>query len=103
MSQETAEAKPKPVVIIIGAGIAGLTLAILLEQINVPYHIFERAAEVKPLGSAMSFTGSLFPALEQLGIYEELKKASKAYTCIEFYNAQIKKMGNFSVEENHIV
>ncbi|KAF9381390.1 hypothetical protein BGX21_002115 [Mortierella sp. AD011] len=102
MPLDTYDAKPKPEVLIIGAGIAGLTLAILLEQINIPYHIFERAAEVKSLGSAMSFTGSIFPALEQLGIYEELKKVSKAYPCVEFYNARIKKMGSFSVEESHI-
>ncbi|KAG0010615.1 hypothetical protein BGZ80_001313, partial [Entomortierella chlamydospora] len=102
MSQDTPETNPRPGVLIIGAGIAGLTLATLLEQINIPYHIFERAAEVKPLGSAMSFTGSLFPALEQLGIYEELEKVSKTYTHIDFFNARIKKMGSFSVDENHI-
>ncbi|KAF9370130.1 hypothetical protein BGX21_005673, partial [Mortierella sp. AD011] len=102
MSQPTSETKPRPEVLIVGAGIAGLTLAILLEQINIPYQIFERAEEVKPLGSAMSFTGSLFPALEQLGIYEELKQISKAYTSVEFCNACLKKMGNFSAEENYI-
>jgi 2-polyprenyl-6-methoxyphenol hydroxylase-like FAD-dependent oxidoreductase len=41
-----------PSVIIVGAGLGGLMLAILLEQINVPYHIFERATKVKPLGTA---------------------------------------------------
>ncbi|KAF9998252.1 hypothetical protein BGZ80_006822, partial [Entomortierella chlamydospora] len=52
MSQDTPEARSRPEVLIIGAGIAGLTPAILLEQIKVPYHIFERAAGVKPLGSS---------------------------------------------------
>ncbi|KAF9346090.1 hypothetical protein BGX26_002432, partial [Mortierella sp. AD094] len=102
MSQHIPEAKPRPEVLIIGAGIAGLTLAILLEQINVPYHIFERAAEVKPLGSAMSFTGAIFPALEQLGIYEELRQVSKAYTHVDFYNACLKKMGSIPVEEQYL-
>ncbi|KAF9369778.1 hypothetical protein BGX21_005810, partial [Mortierella sp. AD011] len=50
MSQNIPDAKPRPEVLIVGAGIAGLTLAILLEQINIPYQIFERAEEVKPLG-----------------------------------------------------
>lgn len=40
----------KPHILIVGAGIGGLMLAILLEQINIPYQIFERASEVKPLG-----------------------------------------------------
>ncbi|KAF8965992.1 hypothetical protein BGZ46_000468 [Entomortierella lignicola] len=84
---------PRPAVIIIGAGIGGLMLAILLEQINVPFHIFERASDVKPLGSAMAFQGCTFPSLEQLGIYEELIKISKPYNEIVFYNASLKKLG----------
>ncbi|KAF9175870.1 hypothetical protein BGX20_009268, partial [Mortierella sp. AD010] len=102
MSQNTSEANPKPEVLIIGAGIAGLALAILLEQIDVPYHIYERASEVKPLGSAMSFTGGIFPALEQIGVYEELRQASKAYTHLDFLTANLKKMGIFSVEEDYV-
>lgn len=37
-------------VIISGAGLAGLFLALLLEKLGVPYHLFERASEIKPLG-----------------------------------------------------
>ncbi|KAF9997937.1 hypothetical protein BGZ79_008383 [Entomortierella chlamydospora] len=81
MSQDTPEARSRPEVLIIGAGIAGLTPAILLEQIKVPYHIFERAAGVKPL---------------------ELKQVSKAYTRLEFYSTRIKKIGSSPVDENRI-
>lgn len=41
----------RPEVIIVGAGLGGLLLGQLLEQIDVPYHIFERAESVKPLGT----------------------------------------------------
>lgn len=37
-------------VMIIGAGLAGLLLAILLDKAGIPYQIYERAKEVKPLG-----------------------------------------------------
>lgn len=40
-----------PRVLIVGAGLAGLLLAILLEHSHTPYKIFERAAEVKPIGN----------------------------------------------------
>lgn len=43
-------ANKRPKVLIIGAGLAGITLAMLLERTNIPYEIFERAAAVKPLG-----------------------------------------------------
>lgn len=40
-----------PRVLIAGAGLAGLFLGILLEKAGIPYEIFERAAEIKPLGN----------------------------------------------------
>ena len=39
-----------PHVVIAGAGVAGLFLAILLDRAGIPYQIYERAREVKPLG-----------------------------------------------------
>lgn len=41
----------KPVqVMIVGAGLGGVMLAILLERLNIPYLVFERSSEVRPLG-----------------------------------------------------
>jgi len=39
-----------PHVIIVGAGIGGLFLAILLDRAGIPYEIYERAPSVRPLG-----------------------------------------------------
>jgi len=39
-----------PNVMIVGAGLAGLLLAILLDKAGIPYEIYERASSVKPLG-----------------------------------------------------
>ncbi|KAF9199056.1 hypothetical protein BGZ49_010876, partial [Haplosporangium sp. Z 27] len=98
MSQDVPVDSPRPEVLIIGAGIGGLILAILLEQINIPFRIFERASEVKQLGSAMSFGVGTFVALEQLGIYEELKKVTKSYTDINFFDGNLKKLGTFDAD-----
>lgn len=46
-----ASENPKPVVMIVGAGLGGLMMGVLLERMEVPYHIFERANEIKPLGT----------------------------------------------------
>lgn len=46
----TTTAQTGPKVLIVGAGLGGVTLAILLEKAGVPYEVFERAAAVKPLG-----------------------------------------------------
>jgi hypothetical protein len=39
-----------PRVLISGAGLGGLFLGILLERAGIPYEIFERSAELRPLG-----------------------------------------------------
>ena len=39
-----------PNVMIVGAGLGGLLLAILLDKAGIPYEIYERAPSVKPLG-----------------------------------------------------
>ncbi|KAF9112170.1 hypothetical protein BGX27_003832 [Mortierella sp. AM989] len=101
MSQHSEDEKPKPQVLIVGAGIGGLTLGILLDQINVPYHIFERASEVKPLGSGLAFLGNTLTVLEQLGIYEEIKQVSKPYNKAYFYNSNIKKIGTFDASSDN--
>ncbi|KAF9103330.1 hypothetical protein BGX27_010628 [Mortierella sp. AM989] len=95
MSRRPQDERPRPQVIIVGAGIGGLALAILLDQINIPYHIFERASEVKPLGSGMAFSGNILTALDQLGLYEELKQVSKPFNEVAFYNGRSEEMGTF--------
>jgi hypothetical protein len=42
--------KGPPRVLIAGGGLGGLFLGILLEKAGIPYEIFERSAEIKPLG-----------------------------------------------------
>lgn len=39
-----------PNVLIVGAGMGGLVLALLLEKAGIPYQVYERSAEVRPLG-----------------------------------------------------
>ncbi|KAF9426460.1 hypothetical protein BGZ76_002757 [Entomortierella beljakovae] len=94
------EATAKPEVLIIGAGIGGLMMALLLEQINIPYHVFERAQEVKPLGAAMAFGGPTLTVLEQLGLYEDLVKVSKVYEDLMFFSGDGKKIGGLDFKSN---
>lgn len=46
----SSEQRPLPEVLIAGAGLGGLLMAILLDKIGIPYRILERASKVKALG-----------------------------------------------------
>ncbi|KAF9996714.1 hypothetical protein BGZ80_007184, partial [Entomortierella chlamydospora] len=65
-----------PKIIIAGAGLGGLTLAILLEKASIDYEILERAITLKPLGSAISLAPNVMPLFEQLGLLDGLKRIS---------------------------
>ncbi|GJJ72577.1 salicylate hydroxylase [Entomortierella parvispora] len=66
----------RPRVLIVGAGISGLTLALLLEKAGVPYTLFERSFAARPLGSAFALGSRITPLLNQLGIYDDFCAAS---------------------------
>ncbi|KAF9425486.1 hypothetical protein BGZ76_003212 [Entomortierella beljakovae] len=87
--------KAKPEVLIIGAGIGGLMMALLLEQIGIPYHIYERDSEVTPIGSAMVFAGHKLAIIEQLGLYEDLLQVAKPIDSVAFYQGDGKQIGQF--------
>ncbi|KAF9410340.1 hypothetical protein BGZ94_001678 [Podila epigama] len=76
----------KPRVLIVGAGLGGVTLGILLEKAGIPYDIFERAAIVKPLGSAISLGASILTFFEQIGILEEFLSHGKPTITASMYN-----------------
>lgn len=54
LTLDQLETLGKPKVIIAGAGLAGLTLGILLKKANIPFTIFEKVREFKPLGKLLS-------------------------------------------------
>ncbi|KAF8940698.1 hypothetical protein BGZ58_005234 [Dissophora ornata] len=80
-------------VLIVGAGIGGLTLALLLEKIGIEYEIFERAPMVKPLGAAMSIGPNILPVFEQLGIVDEITKISLPGRRMEVFNEKMELIG----------
>ncbi|KAG0255773.1 hypothetical protein DFQ27_006075 [Actinomortierella ambigua] len=63
-------------VLIVGAGLGGCMLGALLERAGVSYTIFERAKQVKPLGSAIAISANALAIFEQMGLYDELRSFS---------------------------
>ncbi|KAF9190696.1 hypothetical protein BGZ51_008338 [Haplosporangium sp. Z 767] len=67
----------EPKVLIAGGGVAGLTMAILLEKAGIEYQLFERHGTIaRPQGSAAALSFNIMPLMDQLGLLEELLSMS---------------------------
>ncbi len=60
-------------VIIAGAGITGLTLAISCHQAGIPFKIFEQVSEIKPLGVGINVQPHAIRELFEMGLEDELE------------------------------
>ncbi|KAF8983517.1 hypothetical protein BGZ52_000839 [Haplosporangium bisporale] len=92
MSQTVRAASDKPRVVIVGAGLGGLTLALLLLKGGIPFLIVERAKEVRPLGSALSLGANLSSLFQQIGLLEEFKSIGKPYTQITTLDGDLNSL-----------
>ncbi|KAF9150711.1 hypothetical protein BGX20_005610, partial [Mortierella sp. AD010] len=94
-----ANSKP-PHVLIAGGGIGGLMLANILERTNITYEIFEKAREIKPLGSVMCINPTVMAAFEQLGLYEDFLKISNPISNSHIRNADAKIESSFNIGDS---
>ncbi|KAF9912275.1 hypothetical protein EC991_000167 [Linnemannia zychae] len=79
-----------PKVLIVGAGLGGLTLAILLERMgDVDYEIFERSLTLKPYGAGMIIGPNILPVFEQLGLLDEITKVSFPRKSMDIYKEDL--------------
>ncbi|KAF9312057.1 hypothetical protein BG003_006703 [Podila horticola] len=85
-----------PVVMIAGAGLGGLLLAVIFERNGIPYKIFERATKLKPLGSTFGFGCNILPVFEQLGLLEDMMRVSYPTYSIDMYDSHLNPVGGFS-------
>ncbi len=75
-------------VLIAGAGIGGLSLALSLHQIGVPCRIFESVAEIKPLGVGINLQPHAVRELAELGLLDDLDKIALRTEEVVYASAQ---------------
>ena len=61
-------------VLICGAGIGGLCLGLSLQQLKIPFQIFESSGSIKPLGVGINIQPNAVRELYALGIKDDLNR-----------------------------
>lgn len=62
----------KPKILIVGAGIGGLTAAIALRQAGFGVEVFERATELKEIGAGIGLSANAIRVLKHLGLMQQV-------------------------------
>jgi 2-polyprenyl-6-methoxyphenol hydroxylase-like FAD-dependent oxidoreductase len=73
-------------IIIVGAGIGGLTLGLALQAAGIPCRIFESAAEIRPIGVGINLLPHATKELAALGLEPALAKLAIETRDATFFN-----------------
>ena len=73
-------------VVIVGAGIGGLTLALCLHRAGIACRVYEASAEIRPLGVGINVLPHASAELQSLGVLEALERAAVLTREAAFYN-----------------
>lgn len=68
--------------LIIGAGIGGVTAALALRQAGLAVTVFERAEQLREVGSALPLWMNALRALEKLGITDQVSAIGRPVTSV---------------------
>src|SRR3984893_12396691 len=73
-------------IIIVGAGVGGLTLGLALHAAGIPCRIFESTAEIRPIGVGINLLPHATKELAALGLEAELARVAIATEDATFFN-----------------
>lgn len=73
-------------VIIVGGGIAGLTLALSLDQAGIASRVYEAVADPAPLGVGINLQPTAVRELTELGLGEDLAQTGIATRALAYFN-----------------
>ena len=73
-------------VIVVGAGIGGLSLALSLHQAGVPVRVYEAVRDLAPLGVGINLQPTAVRELTEMGLADELQRAGNATERLSYFN-----------------
>ncbi|PNW71384.1 hypothetical protein CHLRE_16g652050v5 [Chlamydomonas reinhardtii] len=86
-------------VLVAGAGIAGLAVAVALHKVGVPVRVYERGPGLRQEGAAIGLWSNAWRALEELGAAEALRPGHLLLNRVELCSAQGEVLRGFDFAE----
>ncbi len=86
-------------VLIVGAGIGGLTAAIVLRQMGYAVEVYEQAPTLRTAGSGLSVMSNAIAALSSVGVNLKLAHFGAPITCFEIRNVKDRLIRRLPIPE----
>ncbi len=84
-------------VIVIGAGMGGLTTGIALQQAGYIVELYDRVRELRPAGAAISLWSNGVKVLNHLGLSQEIASIGGQMDRMAYYSHTGEKLNDFSL------
>ncbi|XHX80379.1 MAG: FAD-dependent urate hydroxylase HpxO [Stenomitos frigidus ULC029] len=84
-------------VIVIGAGMGGLTTGIALQQAGYTVELYDRVRELRPAGAAISLWSNGVKVLNHLGLSQEIASIGGQMDRMAYYSHTGEKLNDFSL------
>jgi FAD-dependent urate hydroxylase len=85
-------------VVIIGAGMGGLTTAIALRQAGYEVEIYDRVSQLRPAGAGISLWSNGVKVLNRLGLNKEIAAIGGQMDRVTYYSQMGEKLTDFSLQ-----
>jgi FAD-dependent urate hydroxylase len=85
-------------VVIIGAGMGGLTAGIALRQAGYEVEIYDRVRELRPAGAGISLWSNGVKVLNHLGLSQEIARIGGKMERMAYYSHTGEKLTDFSLQ-----
>jgi FAD-dependent urate hydroxylase len=85
-------------VIIIGAGMGGLTTGIALRQAGYEVEIYDRVSQLHPAGAGISLWSNGVKVLNRLGLSQEIAAIGGQMNRVTYYSQSGEKLTDFSLQ-----
>lgn len=84
---------------IIGAGIAGLTTALALQQKGCKVTIYESAPEIKPVGAGIVMASNAMQIFKRLGIADKIQMAGNRISSMTITDERLSPISSIELSE----